>query len=118
MMDYFISWFLFTADLELRTSLTPLGHQKTWKTMARREREPFVSITVVLIQKYTQHHMKFDLSPFSEITRLKQELARALKIPSERQKWLLRKSEVDDRRCLNDYNVCEADVIELHLRGV
>lgn len=86
--------------------------------MARREREPFVSVTVVLIQKYTQHHMKFDLSPFSEIMKLKQELEKILKIPSERQKWLLRKSEVDDRRCLNDYNVCEADVIELHMRAV
>ena len=86
--------------------------------MAQREREPFVSVTLVLIQKYTQHHMKFDLGPFSQILKLKQQLSMFLKIPPDRQKWLLRKSEVEDQRCLNDYNICEADVIEVYLRQV
>jgi hypothetical protein len=82
----------------------------------RREREPLINITVVMAQKYSQHHMKFDLSPYYSILNLKQEMAKVLRVPSNKQQWLLRKAEVDDRKCLNDYNITESDIIQVLLR--
>ncbi|KAK7456514.1 hypothetical protein BaRGS_00039370 [Batillaria attramentaria] len=55
----------------------------------RPDREPFVSVTLVVIQKYSMHHMKFDLSPITKIADLKKELQKILKIPWEQQKWML-----------------------------
>lgn len=82
----------------------------------RPESEPLVNVTVVVVQKYSMHHMKFDLSPAARVAELKRELQKILKIPWEQQKWMLRQCEIDDSKSLDQCKVEEADVIELHLR--
>lgn len=82
---------------------------------SRDRREPFLNLTVVLVQKNSMYHMKFDLSPISPILKLKEDLGKIWRIPADRQKWMLRRVEVEDRCNLNDYNVVESDVIEVHV---
>ena len=85
--------------------------------MATREREPLVNVTLVVVQKNSKLHMRFDLSPFTEIGKLKNELESVFKIPADRQQWLTHGvSHIENHRCLNDYNIGEAGVIELHLQ--